>query len=237
MRVEPWPAGVVPIPKRIGGTAFFPGGAGLWGAVPGEPLPPMPIGGVMILGHDFHSEAAFERSFQSGSEYLRGPTWGSLLKLLAAVSLVPERCFFTNAYMGLRQGDATTGRFPGSRDKNFVERCRQFFLLQLEELRPRLILTLGNYVPAFIAPLSPSLTAWRDITRLVDVDNQGPVVNDARFPSLEGVQPTVVALTHPSLRGSNVHRRRYRGYTGHGAEVEMLREAIQRQIVSRDQTG
>lgn len=47
----PHHAGVVPITKHIGGTAFFPGGSGLWGTQPGAPFPPMPIGGVMIVGH------------------------------------------------------------------------------------------------------------------------------------------------------------------------------------------
>jgi hypothetical protein len=52
--VEPYPPGVCPIPRRIVGPAFFPGGAGLWEAEPGsDSLPPMPIHGIMVLGHDF----------------------------------------------------------------------------------------------------------------------------------------------------------------------------------------
>lgn len=50
--ISPYPDGVVPIPDPIEGTAFFPGGAGLWGTEPDTPLPPMPIGQVMIPGHD-----------------------------------------------------------------------------------------------------------------------------------------------------------------------------------------
>jgi hypothetical protein len=55
----PYPKGVVQMNGRIGGTAFFPGGAGLWNTRPGEPLPPMPMGGVMVLGHSFDCETSF----------------------------------------------------------------------------------------------------------------------------------------------------------------------------------
>jgi uracil-DNA glycosylase len=183
----------------------------------------------MILGHDFHSEAAFERSYQAGSEYLRGPTWSSLLRLLSLVSLPPEQCFFTNAYMGLRQGTATTGRFPGSRDPAFVERCRQFLLVQLETQRPRVILTLGTYVPAFLAPLSPTLVRWRGVASLTAIDRAGPVVHDVNFPAVPALSPSVVALTHPSLRGSNVRHRTYGDLRGHDAEIAMLRDALDRE--------
>ena len=59
--VEPYPKGVVPVPERLPGTAFFPGAAGLWAFDPDAPLPPMPVGGVMVLGHDFYSEAGYRR--------------------------------------------------------------------------------------------------------------------------------------------------------------------------------
>ncbi len=72
----------------------------------------MPVGGVMVLGHDFYSEAGFRR-FAKRGESTKGPTWRNLLALLARVGIGPERCFFTNAYMGLRAGSRNTGRFPG----------------------------------------------------------------------------------------------------------------------------
>ena len=127
--------------------------------------------------------------------------------------------------MGLRQGTGTTGRFPGARDAAFVDRCRQFFLRQVEIQRPRLILTLGTWVPAFLAPLSVQLKAWEKVRSMISLDAVGPLVSDVRFQNTTS-SCTVVALTHPSLRGPNVGRRRFRTFIGHEAEVEMLREGI-----------
>ena len=54
--------------------------------------------------------------------------------------------------MGLRAGSTNTVRFPGAKDEGFVERCRSFLAEQIRAQRPRVILTLGSHVPAFIAP-------------------------------------------------------------------------------------
>jgi hypothetical protein len=225
-RFDRYAPGVVGIRKRIGGTSFFPGGWGLWDTRAGEPPPPMPVGGVMILGHDFHSESAFERSYQAGAEdYERGPTWRELLSLLRAVDVPPTACFFTNAYMGLREGSQTTGRFPGSRDPEFVERCRRFFLLQLDAQRPRLILTLGTHVPAFLAPLAPALAVWARDRNLAALDAAGALQLNVLFNGSEAPATVVAAITHPSLRASNVRRRRFGELRGAAAELELLRQA------------
>ena len=47
-----YPDGLDLVPAKISGTAFFPGGYGLW-REEGRPLPPMPCGKVMVLGQDF----------------------------------------------------------------------------------------------------------------------------------------------------------------------------------------
>jgi hypothetical protein len=232
--VEPYPDGVVEVPDCIPGVAFFPGGAGLWGAEPGEPLPPMPTGGVMVLGHDFHSEAAFRASLKARTEvpdkprkgYRTPATWVGLRRLFAELGIPLERCFFTNAYMGLRKGKAVMGRFPGASDAGYVDRCRQFLLRQIEAQRPSVIVTLGTWVPAFIAPLSKELDGWRDVASMQEIDRKGAVVSGVRFDGLPGLSCTVAAITHPSLRGPNVGRRRYKEADGHRAELELLHDAL-----------
>jgi uracil-DNA glycosylase len=229
--VEPYPEGVVAVPARIPGTAFFPGGAGLWGVKPGAPLPPMPVGGVMVLGHDFHSEIAFQASLAQRTEVPDKPTdryripstWIALRQLFADVALPLERCFFTNVYMGLRAGGGSVGRFPGSLNAGYVARCRRLFTQQLAAQRPSSIITLGIWVPGFIAPLAPRLAQWQAARTFGTLDEAGPVVHGVDF--LRGVAQncTVVALTHPSLRRSNVGRRRYGGLAGQEAELAMLR--------------
>lgn len=146
-QVSPYPAGVIPLWARIGGTAFFPGGSGLWGAVAHQPLPPMPIGGVMVLGHNFDCETGFAYSLAHAGENLNGPTWRTLRGVLERAGIAMEACFFTNAYIGLKAGSKPTGKFPGVRDAAFVRRCQQFLLEQVRIQQPRLLLTLGKEVP------------------------------------------------------------------------------------------
>lgn len=225
-----YPDGVIRIPRRIPGTAFFPGGSGLWNTQPNELPPPLPIGRrVIVVGHNFDSELSFERSCSHPGENLKGATWRNLLEFLKQVGIPPEQCFFTNAYVGLRAGDRTTGRFPGERDHDFVCWCRNFLLEQLRFMQPRLILSLGVYVPRFLAPLSPELCKkWSHVKGFKTLDKQGAALV---YPStFEGVrrQAAVVALTHPSLRLSNVKHRRYGNLEGNAAELELVGDALMR---------
>jgi hypothetical protein len=220
-----YPLGVVPVPAPIPGLAFFPGGYGLWGSAIGKPLPSLFVGGVMVLGHDFHSEEGYRKSYQLGAEPETLPTWRNLLKLLREVGIAPEQCFFTNLYMGLRAGSTTTGVFPGARYPAFVAHCERFLLEQFRVQRPALVLTLGVHVPPVIARLSPELTAWAADRGLRHLDAVGPVQARVTFPSVAGWATTVVALTHTSLRDASVRHRRHRGAEKHDAEVRMLQDA------------
>lgn len=231
--VEPYPEGVVATTGRISGTAFFPGGAGLWNTHAIRPLPPMPMGGIMVLGHDFHSKAAFEISLAKGGEVQidaddvprsKVPSWISLLCMLREFNIPPQRCFFTNVYMGLRADAKTTGRFPGAKDPAFVDRCRAFFCRQLEAQQPKLILTLGAWVPPFLAPLADRLADWKSPGSLRAIDQ--PVQHAVTFRTAATQQCSVVCLTHPSLRGPNVQRRSYQSLTGFDAERAMVADGI-----------
>ena len=224
-----YPPGVRPIPKPIRGTAFFPGGYGLWNPNPDSTLPRFPLGGTMILGHDFHSEAGYKASFERGSEKETQPTWRNLLELLAAAGIALRNCFFTNVFMGLREGIATTGRFPGAIDPDFVAHCSRFLVRQLQVQRPSLVLTLGIYAPDMLASASrsPELAPWARGKGLRHLDQAGPVRVGVTFPEdLPGFHTVVVALTHPSMRHASVRYRRYRDLCGAPAELLMLRDAL-----------
>ena len=113
------PAHVRPIPGRIEGMAFFPGGSGL--DLRDRAVAEFPVGGVMILGHNFDSEAGFQASFQRGAEDVKKGTWGALLRLLDKAGIPSKKCFFTNAFMGQcersgrgrRQQEISGPRQPG----------------------------------------------------------------------------------------------------------------------------
>ena len=85
----------------------------------------------MVIGHNFDSEAGFERAFNHEGENLKVSTWRNLLAFLEQVEISPERCFFTNAYVGLLSGDHAIGPFPGERDDEFVYWCQNFLHEQI----------------------------------------------------------------------------------------------------------
>ena len=140
--VVTYPDGVGAVPEPIEGTAFLPDGYGLWRDL-GSTMCAFPTEQIMIVGQDFNSRAAYEEARLIGTETQTSPTWRNLISILSSVEVAPERCFFTNVYMGLRDGGPETGRFAGASDPGFVACCLQFFERQLEVSRPRLILLLG----------------------------------------------------------------------------------------------
>lgn len=200
--VEPYPEGVLPIPEFIPGTAFFPGGDGVWKE---EGPVPFPVDGVMVVGHNFDSVKGYKDSHKKGKENLNGSTWGRTRLLLSRSGIDPKGCFFTNFYMGLIDGDKAMGPFPGRTDKEFVRRCQQFFLLQVALLQPRLIIVYGLQVPPLLAPLSPQLEKWKNLKSVADLDRVG-VVGHVQFGSGH-TYATVVGLIHPSMAASNLRFR------------------------------
>lgn len=224
--LEPYPPGVIAVPKQILGTSFFPGGTGLWCEGSSE-VPHFPVGGVMVLGHDFHNIAGYEWSLLNVAENLDSPTWKQLRALLARVPIPLESCFFTNIYMGLREGDATTGRFPGSRCPEFKTRCQRFFIRQIQVQRPRVILALGKWVPGFLASLSPQLSAWTQFRTLRAIDTAGlPLILGVSFKGVSDHECAVVSLVHPCFRPSNIHRRTWKDLRGDAVELKMLQQAM-----------
>jgi hypothetical protein len=222
-----YPAGVVAVPEPISGVAFFPGGFGLYRQDIAGSLPPMPIGKVMVLGHDFHSEAGYRESVLRTREAASQPTWRNLLRVLDEVGIARSDCFFTNVYMGLREGEATTGRCPGAGDQPFVAFCKQFLVEQLCALRPSLIITLGINVPPFVGDVIKGLAPWTEGRGLRFLDSVGPVRREVVLPVTPHTTANVVALTHPSLRHASIRHRRYAARRGHEAEILMLRDALE----------
>jgi uracil-DNA glycosylase len=180
----------------------------------------------MVLGHDFHSEAEYSKSVKRGKENLKAATWRNLIQLLKAAGIAPRHCFFTNFYMGLREGPATTGVFPGSTDPDFVYACQQFYLEQLRQQRPKVILVLGVHVPRQLAPMAPELQQWSTATTLKDFNAAGMAgVHQVRF-TVHVDAVNVVMLAHPSQRLLNVRHRSYKGMVGQGAELGMVGDAV-----------
>jgi len=102
------------------------------------------------------------------------------------------------------------------RDSNFVQRSAQFFMRQLEVMKPQLIVTLGLAPLAAIGKHVFHIPTPRTLSECMDVYTDLPVAHG-------GV--ALVALTHPSLYFANVGRRRFQGLMGLDAERAMIRSA------------
>ncbi len=222
-----YPDGLVAVPKMMRGTAFFPGGYGVWREVGGH-LPPMPLGEVMVLGQDFGKKKDYKKALSIGHELDTSRTWRHLCPLLRDACIAPECCFFTNAYMGLRTGGSSMGPSPGTKHQGFREWCESFLREQLSEQKPRLILVLGLEAAGLIASVSHDLDAWSKRGHLEwrDLYAAGRLKRGVDFgDAATGV--TVVALLHPSGYdlGNNLRHRRYGKNTGRDAELALLRKA------------
>jgi uracil-DNA glycosylase len=138
-------AGLIP------GTAFFPGGSGLWRGLEARgPMPThFPDPPVMFVGHNFDSIRAFDKAFHKGGE-AGSEFWRRLLAMLAGASLSPQRCFFTNALMGLKPGSAT-GSMPSVH--GYREQCALFLQKQIEIVRPSVVVALGVKADSYVSQL------------------------------------------------------------------------------------
>ena len=227
--VEPYPDGVVAVPDELPFTAFFPGGAGVMLDEDGG-KPPFPRGKVMIVGNNFYHLAGFEKMRLKQKRDAGTPTWRNLRSTLLRADIALEDCFFTNAYQGLMKTDSSMGASPGASDAAFVQRCREFFRVQLSVVQPRLVITLGVHVPPFLAPLSDELRAkWlsdkgKTLTfAQIDANDGGLIETTVRDADEQARRLCLVALTHPAQQWPNVKRRRFGELESLEAEEALLR--------------
>lgn len=216
-----YPAGVIPVPAYLRGTAFFSAAAGLVMHSLDGHLPPFPFGGVMFVGNNLDSETAFLRRLHSGQAHgdPERPmlTWRNLYRLLGAAGVSPSACFFTNAFVGLKAGDDPRGRFPGAGDPEFRIWCRRFLEEQIAVMGPAVVATLGSDARRFVASMAPELAEWATSR------NPPPAVARAL---LGGHRTAVVPLLHPSGYYGSLGRRSYGGFAGLEAEAALLSRAL-----------
>ena len=214
-QINNYPEGIVAVSQpRIKGLAFFPGGDGLYKKVEDDE-PKFPIGGIMILGQDFDNQINFEKSKLAGSEMDKkksNATWRNLLEILNEVnSDVKNKCFYTNAIMGLRSKESkNTGKsiaFKKGSEK-FLEKNREFFLTQLRTQKPKAIIGLGGYIPMFLSSLASDLSDYNKTDSLKDI---GKIHTGVKFKDIAGYQTDIGFITHPSMYYANVWRRNGNG--------------------------
>ena len=193
--IAPYPKGCVSFEGLpvMDGTAFFPGGDGLWKPKPGDD-PEFPFGGTLVLGSDFGDVTSFEHQFQVENPWrheLDGATWRGLLKLIDLAGLARENLFCTNAWPCLREGDEPVkGGIPGARDRAFTERCVGFFRVTVAMTKPRIIVPLGIAPTRFVAAATDELRAWQKVSSWKQVD---------AMPTGSAFGARVIPVVHPSM--------------------------------------
>ena len=190
--------------------------------------PPLPIGGSIIVGHNFDSEAGFQRSYHHAGESLKSATWRNLLAFLEQVGISPEQCFFTNAYVGLKAGAALWAHFPAH---EITISCAGVGTSSSSSSGSSNHGSSSRWVSMCLGswPPFPELQiAWSDATRFRTLDERGvALVYPSTFSGV--LRPAVVvALTHPAYRKLNVTSRRYGNLQGDAAEQALVRDALMR---------
>lgn len=145
-----YPSDVTPVPELLPGTAAFAASAGLHRPSGSRQLPPFPFGGLLIIGHNLDSRSGYEERRQSGTSHgdvIAGTqtmsTWRGLYSLLDVAGVPLQQMFFTNVFVGLKEG-ASTGPFTNAWTPEFRSWCRDFLRHQVLTMRPRVTLVLGK---------------------------------------------------------------------------------------------
>jgi len=175
----------------MNGTAFFPGGDGLWKPTPGDE-PEFPFGGTLVLGSDFGDVAWYENEFKVEKPWRdesAGPTWRGLLNLIDLAGVSRSSLFATNAWPVLREGDEPVkGGIPGARDTAFTARCIEFFRTTVEMMKPTLIIPLGVAPTRFVGIAASNAWATASTWRQID-----------EMPVASAFGAKIVPVVHPSM--------------------------------------
>lgn len=163
---KPYPDGMAPFPGRLTGQGFFPGGDGLWrddSRIKLSSTSPFPVSGIMFLGNDFGTRQTFEKTLRTGYENVL--TWRNLKRRLTAAEIPGEVGFYTNAVLGLRTDKKAVDYLDWSRHPEFCQFCGDFLRFQLEAMKPRLLVVLGqrpkDTVCSTLGAEIPDIAAWK----------------------------------------------------------------------------
>lgn len=215
------PSSMKKINGEIAGLAFFPGGSGLVGGT--TKIADRPI---MVLGQDFDTEKGFSRSKAKGNE-AHTPTWINLKALFAQADIDLADCFFTNCILGVRTNESSNvGKSPAIYDPVFLKQCLELLAFQINLQRPKGIICLGLIPLKLLCYLSKELHLVHiglDTFKEIDQSRMS-VCKEVEIQGIKDFHMTVIALTHPSYRKLNAHRRHYKHFKGDRAEIEMLKE-------------
>lgn len=194
--LAPFPKGCIAFDSRptMNGTAFFPGGDGIWKSHVGDD-PAFPFRGTLVLGSDFGDVVWYDRQFENENPWRQeadGATWRGLLNLLSLAGVDRRTLFCTNAWPCLREGDdPVKGGIPAAKDASFTQRCIEFFKTSVALMTPTLIIPLGVAPTRFVGMAAPDeLAGWKEATSWKHID---------AMPIGRAFDARIVPVVHPSM--------------------------------------
>ena len=137
-------------------------------------------------------------------------------------------CFFTNAIMGLRTNDKILGKSPAFKNIDFIELCKKYFIEQLNVCKPKIIISLGTYVPLFLHSLfdDDNFEFFRKKISFKEIDkNNKSVLYNIKLKNYSQ-KVNIIFLTHPSLYFVNVRWRKYQGKEKMEAEIQIIKDCL-----------
>ncbi|EKD25918.1 MAG: hypothetical protein ACD_79C01444G0001 [uncultured bacterium] len=223
--ITAYPESISRMEGMLLGTAFFPGGQGLFIENP-QHEPEFPFGKIMVLGQDFDNATGFRDTIQKGVyDELDSKTWIYMRPLFEHAEINLYDCFFTNAIMGVRNTEGNIGTSPAFNSPEFLQQCRQFFIHQLTIQKPKLVIVLGKNVARFLMPISGDFNAWKPCELSYFRQRQNWILNNVSFESIPEYSARFLFLIHPSMLNSNVKRITYGTISGKDAVHLLLRNA------------
>ena len=214
--ISSYPEEIKPVKQRLKGSAFFPGGDGIYKEGNWNILEKYPI---LFVGQDYDNEFNFKTVLKLKTESEidnKNKTWLNLIKLFGEDTL--GKSFFTNAIMGLRKDESkNTGKSVAFKKTNieFLKKNCEFFKQQLNILQPEIMICLGIQVPRFIGHCFPDQATYlMKISNYKELDQCNE--NGIHYIKHEQREIKVIFLTHPSFYDANVSRRK----EGKGKEFE-----------------
>lgn len=196
-----YPPDILPVPDcRINGTAFFPAGDGIYKEGNWQPQERYPI---MVVGQDYDNWHNFKRvrcSIHQSEVQNGNTTWKNLKKILGEETL--SKCFFTNAIMGLRFNDSkNTGKSKAFLVKNnaFLKQNQEFFKIQLEVVKPDLVIGLGRFMPKFISGCFKEYSELVHVESFKKFDSEYANFRNGIFLNHIGRSIKMIFITHPAL--------------------------------------
>lgn len=198
--VKSYPKEIVPVPEeRLNGTAFFPAGDGIYKEGNWQPSEQYPI---MVLGQDYDNCFNFKKVRKSDAQSEianKNPSWNNLEKIMINDL---EKCFFTNAIMGLRINDTkNTGRSKAFSQKSdvFLKQNQEFFKIQLEVAKPDLVIGLGRFMPKFISGCFKEFSELANVESFKRFDSDYGKFRNGIILNHNGRLIKMIFITHPAL--------------------------------------